>query len=154
MTLKAERDALHAHLMTRPWSHWVSLAFNDPEISTFLTDIEPVLMRDRVKEWDARMNRKIIGPKWQRRPDERMFWFLTPEALDRNPHLHGYVYVRPDQRLAFDIHAALTWETLCPKGSAEIETFDLEKAKPGYATKQTFKRINFENFILSRELIH
>jgi hypothetical protein len=59
----------------------------------------------------------------------------------------------PDQRERFEIMAALIWESLVPKGSAEIQTFDSKKAKTGYLTKETYKQINYSNFITLREFV-
>tara|TARA_R110001592_G_scaffold25555_3_gene96940 strand:- start:2489 stop:2749 length:261 start_codon:yes stop_codon:yes gene_type:complete len=86
MTFAAERDALFDTLIERPWSFWVTLAFNDPDGAAPHESIAPPIMRERLRDWDARMNRALIGPKWMRRPDERIQWIFMPELIDRNPH--------------------------------------------------------------------
>jgi hypothetical protein len=40
-----------------------------------------------LEEWDGRMNRKLAGAKWSKRPEDRMWAFYFLEKRAANPHL-------------------------------------------------------------------
>lgn len=53
-------------------------------------------MRSVLKDWDAHVNRWLVGPEWHRKPDERMIWFAFPEKPEINPHWHLVVQLDPN----------------------------------------------------------
>jgi hypothetical protein len=61
------------------WTHFVTLALNDPGVGLDRA-------RNILKGWDARMNRRLFGPKWHKKPDERLFAFYFFEKPETNPH--------------------------------------------------------------------
>src|SRR4051812_39121907 len=67
-----------------PFTLFVTLATNDPMVSNEVA-------RRLIKDWDARMNRALLGPKWVDRPDERMFNFYFLEKPGVNPHWHALI---------------------------------------------------------------
>ena len=54
------------------FTHFVTLASNNQMASNSL-------MKDRLRAWDSRINRELLGPKWQKKIDERMHWIAFPE---------------------------------------------------------------------------
>ena len=162
------RDSLHDWLMEERWTHFVTLAFNDSRRLGDALDRKRLCRTDKMrpaydsecapssalvslKRWDQRVNRAIVGPKWLKRPDERLRAVFVPESLDRNPHFHAYIRVQPDQMEKFENRAAPIWEKVYPKGSADIQSFDIDLAKRGYLTKYAYKKDNFDSVIFSSE---
>lgn len=142
-----------------PFSRFVTLTLNSPGMGKVETIAATAShMRDRLYQFDARMNRKLIGRDWQRRPDNRMFHFFAPEKLATNPHWHGLVYffgaqgseLRRQEDM-FDRHADSIWSDLVPKGSADVKAiYDL----PGgvdYVAKSLPSLLNWDYCIFPDE---
>ena len=115
-------------------------------------------MRDRLYHFDARMNRKLLGRDWQRRPDNRMFHFFAPEKLDTNPHWHGLVcfYGAHGNELArqeqlFDRYARWIWCDLVPKGSVDVKAIDDLPGGIDYVAKSLSMRVNWDHCIIPDE---
>lgn len=70
------------------FTHFVTLALNDPMAT--VNSAERVL-----SGWEARANRLLIGPKWARYLDRRIFAFYFLEKPNSNPHWHGLVMLDP-----------------------------------------------------------
>lgn len=128
------RDELRDRLKRNRFTHAVTLATNAPGTSLSR-------MHDLLKIWDQRMNRFLIGPKWQARPDVRMVWFAFLELPKTNPHWH--LIVEADQletaaqrsRLVdFGLEAERTWCKLTPRGSVDVGPFR-DTGAVDYATK-------------------
>ena len=83
------RAALRERLRAFPFTHFVTLATNGAEIAY------PGARR-LLREWDARVNRRLNGPKWVKRPDERLVWIAFPEKMEGNFHWHLVVEVDPE----------------------------------------------------------
>lgn len=84
------REAMSDWLRDRRHTHFVTLRPNDPMASH---DRMVLLLKD----WDARVNRKIAGPKWRKRPDERMQWIAVLEKPDYSPHWHLICFPSAEQ---------------------------------------------------------
>jgi hypothetical protein len=93
-------------------------------------------LKKQIREWEARVNRKLLGPKWQKKPDERLFAFLFYEKLAHNPHVHMLVIVPPHQREAFERIAKRTWGMLVPPGDVVIQPIDYKEGVYQYVTKE------------------
>ena len=142
-----------------PFSRFVTLALNERGIGDSRQVASTAThMRDRLRQFDARMNHKLIGRDWQRRPDNRMFHFFAPEKIITNPHWHGLVcfFGAEGDELArqeevFDRYAGAIWSDLVPKGSTNVQAiFDL----PGgieYVAKTLWDEVNFDQCILPDE---
>lgn len=83
-----------------------------------------------LKKWDARVNRRIVGPKWHKRTDERMVWFAFLEKSDVNPHWHLLVSLDHDhlgdsnrrkRTDAFPKVADQVWQDLLARGSVDVQ---------------------------------
>jgi len=57
---------------------------------TLATHQEIGLVRARhlLREWDARMNRAIVGREWVRRANQNNRWLAFPEGRKSDPHWH------------------------------------------------------------------
>lgn len=144
-------------LSTFPFTRFVTLAFNEtnyalPHGRAQNSPYEFVL--NRLKRFDAMMNHKILGSRWARRHDERMFAFYAPEKLEANPHWHGLVRFYPgqaetiaDHEKTFDTWADHVWKKLVPAGTAEVQVvYDLEGVA-SYIAKSLRYGIEYDHFV-------
>jgi len=117
------RKAMGDWLRDRRHTHFVTLMANDPMAS-----------HDRMvrllKDWDARVNRRIAGPKWRKRPDERMQWIAVLEKPGNSPHWHLLCYPSAEQLLWENWRECLTpyerdfieiWEKLIASGTCDVQ---------------------------------
>ena len=126
-------------------THAVTLTFNDPQISGQLA-------RKKLKDWDARINRKIVGPRWQKYTDERMIWYFFWEKPDTNPHWHGLVQLLPEQEERFQIYYNSAWKEIVPAGDCYVDKIYDLKGAVYYATKEIWRPESYESFMMSLEL--
>jgi hypothetical protein len=141
------REALR-HLQDRiAPTHFVTLATNDPMVSS-------QRMRGLLREWDARVNRELIGPRWHRRPDERMVWIASPEKLGAAPHWHLVVQILDTQVATFEHNNILErhWQRLILSGSVHFDRIR-DGGAGRYATKDVDLPDNWEMFVSSLEFI-
>lgn len=146
----SSKKELARRLREFEFHYFVTLATNHSSLSEHA-------MRHRLKKWDAKMNRFLIGSKWVERPDERMVWFAFLEKAHVNPHWHLIVQLDSPQssgvahrQSGFEIRCKTTWKRLIPAGDADVRVFD----SPGvidYITKELWSAESFSNFIVWSE---
>jgi hypothetical protein len=157
--LKRTPEQLREWLSRWPFSRFVTLTLNEPGMGvSHKLSATASRMRDRLYQFDARMNHKLLGKHWQRRPANRMLHFFAPEKLNHNPHWHGlvcfYQATGDDllrQESIFDLNAQSIWADLVPKGSADVKPV---KDLPGgidYVAKSQWLQINYEHCIFPDE---
>ncbi|MFB9148979.1 hypothetical protein [Roseovarius ramblicola] len=148
------QDELRQRLRDYRFSHFITLASNFQPLSY-------QRMRDVLKAWDAQVNREINGPKWAKRPDERLLWFAFPEKLDVNPHWHLIAQV--DSPIEEQARAERTkrlpqigekhWLRLVPRGSYDCQ--DVESPRViDYVTKVAMREDLLARFIVCREFMN
>lgn len=86
MTEERTREQFLSWLGTRKFDRFVTLATNDSTLANCKDR-----MRDLLREWDARVNRSVVGKPWLKRPDECMFGCFVQEKVGINPHWHGMI---------------------------------------------------------------
>lgn len=142
--------------MQWPFDRFVTLTLNEPGDGTHLSAERTARRMTRLlREWDARMNRKLIGRDWLHRPDNRIFGFYGPEKISANPHWHGLVHFfgadnaeRERQSKVFDDNITPIWNRVAPAGTVEsVFPADLEGAV-SYVAKSLCVGINYNCFIL------
>ncbi len=121
--------ALESMLLERDWSFFATLSSNDrsrgsksaaPSFAT--TAHAEAFMRDRLRNWDARVNRALLGKHWLLKPDERLEAFGVLEKPASNPHWHLLVQMRCQHPKRDFIEAAEeTWLALVAAGSVDIQ---------------------------------
>ncbi|MBS0126551.1 hypothetical protein KB874_20940 [Aestuariicoccus sp. KMU-90] len=145
------KSELVSRLSEFRFDYFVTLATNHSTLT-------PRAMRDRLKIWDARMNRFLIGPKWNRRPDERLVWFAFLEKAAVNPHWHLLVELDPAppsatakaRQARFEIEAKLNWEGLVKSGDVDVKTV-ADPRVIEYCSKELWSDDAFTAFVCSRE---
>lgn len=147
---KRIKSEMRDFLKKRLWTHAVTLAFNDP-------DYKPERMRERLKAWDGRVNRIMLGGRWLKKPDERMFWIAFIEKKDTNPHYHLLLCLLEGQEDRFDLGiewmASDVWTKLVPHGTVKIQRIKLDEKNGAvhYVTKELDKKGRLEYNVCSRE---
>lgn len=93
-------------------------------------------MADRLYNFEARVNRALIGPKWARRPQQRIEAICILEKPASNPHWHLLVNVRSGRcrgNLVDIVQKA--WGNLVPVGSTEVQPISDMGALSNYILK-------------------
>lgn len=131
-------------------THFVTANFN--------RDITYAGAKQALKAWHARVERKLLGPKWLGKPVEARTEFLAViEHMSSNPHWH--LLVRPASgagRLTFEDVAEPVWQALQPAGSLDVQRLATHRdvrRTANYCAKDLAKPENYEGFVLSREFI-
>jgi hypothetical protein len=140
-----------------PFQRMVTLTFNKPGDGLMQTIEKSVdHMRDRLRKWDGRMNRKLVGKDYYNKPYACMFTFFAPEKISLNPHWHGLVHFMGDEDHAkrqmeiFDEQAALIWSKLVPSGTTDIKKI-VDAGAVGYACKSLCMKVNLPYFVAPDE---
>lgn len=150
------KEAIIPWLKSWPYHRFVTLTFNDARYLPASGDRSAHVpkLRERLKNWDARMNHAILGRHWATSPD-RMFCFYFPEKIDTNPHWHGAIRFFADdlaelerQAKLFDSYAAVWWSKLVPSGTVDIQPIYSVDGLLPYLVKAQWDVLNFDNLIL------
>lgn len=145
------------------FDRYVTLATNDPSLAGKPapgSSIPHGLIRDRLREWDGRVNHAILGKHWAKRHADRMWSFFFLEKADVNPHWHGLVRFFPvenmtigDQTALFEGNAERIWKKLVPPGSVDIQVITEQRGLADYITKMTPHEISYAHFVTPDEFI-
>lgn len=134
------------------WTHFITLAINDT------CSIERA--RRLARSWDARMNRKMLGPKWSSKPDERLFAFYFPENPETNTHWHALITLDAKSQDQWRAQHALLleetqpiWRKLVPSGTSDVKlvTNNYRSRVCRYVAKQIDDPVCYSNFVVFRE---
>ena len=119
--------------------------------------VPPARMRDLLREWDGRMNRKLVGNKWVERIEDRMFPFYFLEKPITNPHWHGLVRFvgdepkRVKQQLIFDEQIEKLWRKLVPTGTAVVRQVYDQKGANEYVAKELYHELQYMQMVTPDE---
>ena len=143
------KRAMKAWLKTSfNFTHFVTLAPNKPDLGVSG-------MLRLLREWDARTNRKMYGPKWHKKQDELLWHFGFLEKPAVNPHWHllvrviGPIGADPlKQHKEFRTAAELEWVALTRSGTADIQQVRSNAASTlhDYIAKELGGGIQYERF--------
>jgi hypothetical protein len=142
------REEMRSFLDDKRFTHFISLALNDPMASV-------ARARRLLREWDARTNRVMLGKRWRRKPDERMNWIAFLEAPRDNPHWHLLVQLLDGQEAAyeetrgetFSSRARVIWREVSRSGTLNYQIVEDDGVKT-YVTKQLANPETWENFVV------
>jgi hypothetical protein len=141
------------------YDRFITLATNDPSLAIHSSNKSGLeRMRRLLKEWDARVNRKVVGPKWSERPEDRTWGFYFLEKAGSNPHWHGLVQFFPPwpesrekYESEFDEWAPIYWKQLMPSGSVDIQNIADQRGINEYVCKSAGFAVSYENFVVPDE---
>ncbi|MGR3630776.1 MAG: hypothetical protein ACU0A8_01460 [Limimaricola soesokkakensis] len=71
-------------------------------------------MHDRLKNWDQRVNRRMLGSAYRRKPPERVLWMAFLEKPKSNPHWHLVLQLTEEQNAREDIVAERSFSPPLP----------------------------------------
>lgn len=155
------RDELPAWLDRWPFTRFVTLAFNDPNIAARgIGSRRPhPLLRERLRKWDAFLNRALVGHYWMKRPEDRMFAFYSLEKATVNPHWHGLVrffegggrHTIAEQEAIFDKVAEANWRKLVPSGTVDVQPVHSQTGVARYIAKTLGYPLSYEYYVVPDE---
>lgn len=154
-------EELVAWLNTKGFTHFVTLATNDPDLRSadrrVIGDLRGVDRMDAlVRRWDARMNRALVGPKWAKPLYEmdRMFAFYFLEKASTNPHWHALIRIDdddPDRRATKlkKLHELTeeNWLSIISSGSTDVKRIYDQEDVVNYVAKELGRPVSYEHFI-------
>lgn len=119
--------------------------------------ILPEMARGRLTEFHARIDKKLLGRKFYKKPTrDRTLLLAVPERLSGNYHYH--VFVRPPPGLQNMIDfinlAPKIWKNLCKNGDVEFEYLreDVNLIKTSrYSSKELWRLDNQDNVVILPE---
>lgn len=124
------------------FTHFVTLAFNPNKLRTGGTGrtlLPGGSQRavQRLREWDACVNRRALGRRWSKKVDERMRAAAFLEHPRTNTHWHLLVLppVVPEPSGFVHLMEA-EWRKLEPNGTVQIEPIYDSKQLSRYVTKE------------------
>ncbi|MAY63163.1 MAG: hypothetical protein CML29_13220 [Rhizobiales bacterium] len=135
------------------FTHFVTLTTHDPMLSN-------EGMRSRLKQWDARVNRQLVGPKWSRHKDEVTFFFAFLESPHVNPHWHLLLRLddspltsKPTDILTLSTCFTSAWKRLSPAGTVDLqEIYSVaDKKLVNYVGKQLGSMAQYSAFVTPDE---
>ena len=141
------RQALHRWLNDSfTFTHFITLASNTSDASL------PV-MRDKIKFWDAQVNRELYGPKWRKHYDELLWYFAFLEKPDVNPHWHLLCRFEDPGKLAwFSDVANMKWFYAFPQGTVDVQRITTKHSRVvDYVVKRTGLEVEYTSFITPDE---
>ncbi len=126
---------------------FITLSTNSPGLS-------PQRARSLLSHWDARMNRLLHGPKWQKKYDELLLWFGVFERPNSNPHWHlllarfGVDDATWEKQVAeIDAATPLTWRKLIASGTTDVQMVTSQEALIDYIAKEIDSPLQYENWV-------
>src|SRR5262249_6893004 len=139
-----------------------TLATNDPGLATAQLPTSRLphgILRDRLREWDGRINHAILGRHWAQRDGDRLWSFFFLEQPLSNPHWHGLVRFFPvdnfpteEQEHLFDGNAGRIWKKLVPSGTVNIQPITVQTGVINYIAKFVAHPLSYEHYVTPDEL--
>jgi hypothetical protein len=90
----------------------------------------------------AHVDRRLLGTRFHKKPDQRTSGVFFFEHVDRNLHAHALIRVQPSRLL--DFHHLFpndrggTWNDIVPSGSYSLQIITDDWGAAGYAVKDQF----------------
>ncbi len=122
------RDALAEMVASAQPTFFVTLVFNQ-EISI---DSAAAALR----AFQARQDRKTLGPRWQRLSGRRSRYIAVIEHAETNLHIHAAFVVEPACRPGFVQNATTAWNELMLGGSVDVQAATYAVGVGRYMVKQ------------------
>lgn len=140
-------------LQEQRFTHFITLTTHEHSLS-----IDG--MRHRLREWDARVNRALIGRNWHKRRDQRIWFHAFLESPGVNPHWHILLRLDdtpvagciPDTQMLKD-YARRAWARLSPAGTVDVQeiTGKTDLKLTNYVAKELRHMAQYSSFVLPDE---
>jgi hypothetical protein len=146
ISMRKLQDEFRRYLANRPLSHFITLTTNEDRNSRY--------MQKKIDQWFRRINRRMLGTRWQKKPDEWMIGFFFCEKVGLNAHWHGLISLLEEQYDLFETKLPDVWNELVPSGNTDIQRIGpTEKDKiavSNYSTKLIKSFENYDNFYIGK----
>jgi hypothetical protein len=141
-------------LHSQPFTHFVTLTFN--QRYHYQADRILEYSRDKLKFFHAKLDRRLLGSKWYKKPnEERTFFMAFPEKITSNMHYHLLMSVPEYHYEKFHHCAQPTWLNIMQSGTYDCQKLDATIPNSGgyasYVTKEQYNPVNFNNMVVSTE---
>lgn len=138
----------HNYLLQFDFNQFITLVTNYDDVIDEEAKIERRIanLKDKVGQWEARLNRKLLGRDWQKSSD-RFFAIYFLEHIQTNAHAHMLaVFPRIDEDKNLGEMVNTAWLDLMPKGSTDVQVIDHLVGATSYVTKSLNSPKNWEHF--------
>ncbi len=109
--------------------------------------------RSALRRWHGHIDRKLLGPKWHKKPLGRRTLFVAfVEHPFSNRHFH--IKLRTNEPMLFAMIAEQKWKRIVPGGSMDVQFVDHapdNEATTGYSSKNLWQYDAMETFVISTE---
>lgn len=140
MITPAYRAAVRDLLASFPATLFLTANFNDT------TDL--VSGRSALRGLHARIDRRLLGRGWARRPSEdRSLAIWLPEHIDTNTHWHGLMTVPAADPSKLIDELPEMWTRIIPSGQLHVQSAFNAGGAAAYMTKDE----HLEHFVISSE---
>jgi hypothetical protein len=136
-------------LQEHRFTHFITLTTHNPSIS-----IDG--MNNRLKQWDARMNRALYGPKWSQHRDQLIWFFAFLESPQTNPHWHLLLRIddspasgKPIGAFRLEAKIRAIWSRLAPAGTVDVQPLGdrIDAKLVDYVGKQLGSVAQYSSFV-------
>ena len=118
------------------FTHFITLATNQASrelktrhrIAGQDSSFRETKLRHLLRQWDARVNRQLNGPKWLAHADDAIWFFAFLEKPETNPHWHllfrinFFTTILPHAKLEqLKTAATAHWQRLVPSGKVSVK---------------------------------
>lgn len=135
------------------FTHAMTLAFNQKRFQNPHHNIQ--FARDKLKYFHCKLDRCLLGSSWHKKPQEqRTFFIAFPEKISTNIHYHLLIRVNDQHESKFNKCAEGIWKSIVNSGTYDCKSLKNSSNAKGwasYATKDQYRNMNFNSFIVSRE---
>jgi hypothetical protein len=114
--------------------------------------------RRKLREWSARVDRKLFGRLYHKKThEERMFFVAVPESSGASQNLHYHILARipPEKHELFECFSVPIWKDLNPNGSLHVQrigdTNEDRRKVIGYDLKDAWQKDTLPSIIFSSE---
>jgi len=121
----SEQD--YTHVLTLQWNR--SIGFDKAN--------------EDLKELHAHIDRKLLGPRYTKKPERSQAIFFLEGEPGLNLHAHSAWWVKPQHQLTFESlfpkdpsSDAGAWKTIAPAGTQVLKASDNVRAEAAYLTKE------------------
>jgi hypothetical protein len=143
---KLVQKGVQQMLAKHDWNYFVTANFNTERTDTGV--------RQTLKRWHAKLDRRLLGGRWQKKIEQRTLFVACCENAATNVHWHMMVKVTEKGQQQFDTTAAALWENEVASGTMDVQrlaTKEDELKAASYATKGLWLAKGIESFVLSTE---
>lgn len=135
---------------THKFDYFVTLATNNPSM-------ERQTLREKLKEWDARVNRELYGSKWHAKKADLLWWFAFLEKPASNAHWHILVTKYAPFRLSEEnelltLRAVVEkhWLKLVSSGTVDVQEIrdKTEYTIANYVAKELRFEAQYEDYVV------